>query len=349
MRTAATKAGVLCRVALLSAGVLAGLTVASRFVFSASSLAFAVAAAGEGDGGTVRLVDNPYSTQSFARSVMQKSQLDKKHGFNLQIVQSANTTASITAFQAGGTDFGLFNWLDLARIRNAGMNVIGIGPFLQVGADYYVVPANSTMKNISDFKGKKIGVYSRTSINWVITVAAAQKVYQFDIQKDAFVQEGAANLVRALLEQGQLDAAHIFNNLTPDLLVTGKFRIMMQIKELVEQLGLPSSPFLLWAVDANYAAAHPGNVRAFLAAYREAVEILRTDDSAWLDHAKELQMTDPAIALLREEMRADTWSRFTPETPADIRKTFDVLLPIAGAKVMGMSELPNGIMTLEYQ
>jgi NitT/TauT family transport system substrate-binding protein len=341
MRGAPSKAGLFHAVVVLLVGVMASLSV--------SSSAFADPATIKGDGGTVRLVDNPYSTQSYARIVMQKFRLDKKYGFNLQIVPSGNTAASISAIQSGGTDFSIFNWLDIARMRSAGVNVMGIGPFLQNGSDYFVVPTNSPIRNLGDFKGKKVGIYARTSINWVITVAAAQKVYNFDIQKEAFVQEGAANLLRALLEQGQLDVSHIFNNLTPDLMVTGKFRIMTQIKELVDQLGLPSTPFLLWTVETNYAAQHPNNVRAFLAAYREAVEILRVDDSAWVEHAKELQMTDPAIALLREEMRVDTWSRFAPETEAGIRKTFDLLLPIAGPKVMGVSRLPDQFMTLEYE
>jgi NitT/TauT family transport system substrate-binding protein len=351
MRRAPTKPSLLYGLALLLAGAMAGPADADKIAQAASSPApaAAVAAAIQGDGGTVRLVDNPYSTQSYARTVMQKFQLDKKYGFKLQIIQAGNTPAAITAVQSGGTDFGLFNWLDIARMRNAGINVKGIGPFLQFGADYFVVPANSTIKNIGDFKGKKIGIYSRTSINWVITVAAAQKIYNLDIQKDALIQEGAANLLRALLEQGQLDASHIFNNLTPDLMVTGRFRIMAQMKEWLDQLGLPSTPFLFWAVDTNYAAAHRNNVKAFLAAYRDAVEILRTDDSAWVEHAKELQMSDEAIALLRVEMRADTWSRFEPENEADIRKTFDLLLAIAGPKVMGMSKLPDEFMTLEYQ
>jgi NitT/TauT family transport system substrate-binding protein len=351
MCRATTKASLFRGVALLLAGAIASLAVADKIVPGGSSPASAAPAASavKGDGGTVRLVDNPYSTQSYARIVMQKFQLDKKYGVNLQIIPSGNTAASISAIQSGGTDFSLFNWLDIARMRAAGVKVTGIAPFLQNGADYFVVPANSPIKNLGDFKGKKIGIYSRTSVNWVITIAAAQKLYNFDIQKESFPQEGAANLLRALLEQGQLDVSHIFNNLTPDLMVRGKFRIMAQIKELVDQLGLPSTPFLLWAVDTNYAAAHPNNVKAFLAAYREAVEILRVDDSAWVEHAKELQMTDPAIALLREEMRDDTWSRFAPETEAGIRKTFDLLLAIAGPKVIGVSKLPDQLMTLEYE
>ncbi len=114
-------------------------------------------------------------------------------------------------------------------------------------------------------------------------------------------------------------------------------------------MGLPSTPFLLWTTNETYAAAHPDNVRAFLAAYREAVEILRTDDSAWVPHAHELGMTDAAIVPLRTEMRQDTWSQFGPNDEANIRKTFDALLAVNGPKVMGMGRLADGFMTLDYQ
>jgi NitT/TauT family transport system substrate-binding protein len=302
-----------------------------------------------GDGGTVRVVDNAYSTQSYARITMQTFKLDAKYGIKLQIIPAANTQSTIVAFQSGSADIALFNWLDLARMRNAGIMATGVAPFLQFGADYWVVPANSPLKTIGDLKGHRVGIYSRTSINWVITVAAAQQVYHFDINTESQVQEAAANLLRGLLEQGQLDAAHVFNNLTPDMIVTGKFRIMSQIKDEVDALGLPSTPFLFWAASDTYAAAHPNNVMAFVEAYRDAVEILRTDDSAWVAHATELGMPEAAIPALRTEMRADTWSRFQPQNEADIRKTFDVLYAIAGPKVMGMTTLPQGFMTLKYQ
>jgi NitT/TauT family transport system substrate-binding protein len=157
MRGSPSKVSLFQALVLLLAGVV---------MSGVSSRAFAGSASVKGDGGTVRLVDNPYSTQSYARIVMQKFQLDKKYGFNLQIIPSGNTAASISAIQSGGTDFSLFNWLDIARMRSAGVNVMGIGPFLQNGADYFVVPANSPISNLGDFKGKKIGIYSRTSVNW---------------------------------------------------------------------------------------------------------------------------------------------------------------------------------------
>jgi hypothetical protein len=135
MRRAPTKVSLLYGLALLLAGAMAGPAVADNKIAQAPSspaTATPAAPAIKGDGGTIRLVDNPYSTQSYARIVMQKFQLDKKYGFNLQIIPGGNTAASISAIQSGGTDFALFNWLDLARMRSAGVNVTGIGPFRRI-------------------------------------------------------------------------------------------------------------------------------------------------------------------------------------------------------------------------
>ena len=157
------------------------------------------------------------------------------------------------------------------------------------------------------------------------------------------------SLLRGLLEQGQLDASEMYNSLAPAMFASGKFRPLAQIRELIVQLGLPDAPFLLYMCDQNYATAHPANVRAFLAAFRETIEILKVDDAAWLDRGKEMKLDEQAIVPFRDAARKDLIGKFAPTTEADIRKTFDLLLATAGTGVLGLSELPAGFMTLDYQ
>jgi hypothetical protein len=124
---------------------------------------------------------------------------------------------------------------------------------------------------------------------------------------------------------------------------------MIQMKDVIKELGLPEIPDLLYATTAEYAASHPQNVRAFLAAYREAVQVLRTDDGVWDEFGKSMQMPDRAIAMLREEMRIDLWTRFKPTTEAGTRRVFDFLAATAGPNVLGFSEFPAGLITSEFQ
>jgi NitT/TauT family transport system substrate-binding protein len=326
----------------------------SLAILALSALAFQPPARADtpaihGDGGKVRLMYNPPGTNSFPPWVIQHFALDKKYGFELVPIPTATTASMATAFQAGGTDIGMFGWNDIARIKNGGVDVVGIAPFLAFGADFIVLPKNSPIRNLGDLKGKKVGVSGVTAINTIAMEALARQKYGYDLLKDCTLQEGAPPLLWALLDQGQLDATGEFNSVEPAMIATGKFRPLTNIKGIIDQLGLPDTPYLLYTADVGYAAAHPDNVKAFLAAYRESVQILETNDQPWLDHGHELQMSDDVIAIFRAEARADLRTKFTPTTKDDINKVFAMLLATAGTDAMGMSALRQDFMTVEYQ
>ena len=91
------------------------------------------------------------------------------------------------------------------------------------------------------------------------------------------------------------------------------------------------------------------NVKAYLAAYREAVQILNTNDDIWMEVGRRQKMDEAVIPPLRDEMRRDLMSKFEPTTEVAVRNIFDVLLATAGPTVLGMSKLPDVFMTKEYQ
>jgi ABC-type nitrate/sulfonate/bicarbonate transport system substrate-binding protein len=303
----------------------------------------------KGDGSKVRLLYNPSGTNSFPPFVIKKFGLDSKHGFELVGVPQATTASGITAIQAGGAELGTFGWNDIQRMKNAGIKVVGVAPFLRWGADFTLAPVNSPVHTFGDLKGRKYGVTARTALNTVVVRVLAQKIYNIDLEKDATIVEGAPSLLRGLAEQGQLDAFEMFNSLTPAMIATGKFRVLAKVSDLVRQLGLPDAPFLLYTVEGSYAAAHPTNVRAFLAAYHDAIDILNTDDGVWLERGKEMKMSEESTALFRKEARTDIWTKFAPDTEANIRTTFAELLEVAGPTILGIGELSPGFMTLDYQ
>ena len=222
-----------------------------------------------GDGGKVRLLYNEAGTNSFIPFTIRKFGLDKKHGFELVPVPTTTTAAGITAMKAGAGDVHTYGWNDIARMNNSGIPVVGVAPFLRWGADFILVSKDSPIKTIGDLKGKKVGTSARTALNWVAMMALGDKKYQLT-EKDMTIHEGAPPLLRALLEQGSLDATHMFNSVTPSMIVSGKSRVLAKVSDLVSGFGMPDTPFLLYAFDTKYVAAKPQNVKAFVAAYQDA-------------------------------------------------------------------------------
>lgn len=303
----------------------------------------------KGDGGPLRLLVNSAGTQSFPPFVIKKLALDKKYGFILETVPSTTTQSSRTAIQGGAADMGLFGSTDIARMRGAGIEVTGVAPFL-TWANTVLVPIDSPIKTLADFKGKRLGVFNKTGLDWIVMRTAGMRVHKIDLDKDAQVSEGAVSLLRGLIEQGQLDGTQMFNDLTPAMLASGKFRLLDRIKDYIEALGLPDTPFLIYTVTDKYAASKPQNVRAYLAAYQEAMHILQTDDAPWLERAGELKMMEESVVkTLIKETRPVMMSKFTEKTEADIKKTFDILLEVAGPEVLGLNDLGSGFVTTKFQ
>ncbi len=303
----------------------------------------------KGNGGIVRMTNNQAGTNAFAFYTIQKFKLDEKYGFKLQEIVVSGTLAAITALRAGGTDIVVADLMSIAKMRNAGEKMIAIVPMFRWG-DQIIVPVNSTIKNLGDLRGKKVGTDNKTNATWSVVMAAALKLHNLNLEKDAEVHAGSVSLLRGLIEQGQLDATFMYNNITPAMTVTGKYRVLYEMRELISAIGLDGDvPFLFHAVSEDYAAKNPANVKAYLAAYREAVHILNTNDDIWMEVGRRQKMDDAAIPPLRDEMRRDLMSKFGPTTEAAVRNIFDVLLATSGPTVLGMSKLPDVLMTKEYQ
>jgi ABC-type nitrate/sulfonate/bicarbonate transport system substrate-binding protein len=280
---------------------------------------------------------------------IKKFKLDEKYGFNYQIIPVGNYQAAVNAVLAGRADMMVVDLVVLASLRKAGAKVIAVVPMFRWG-DAIIVPANSPIRNVCDLRGKRVGTDSVAAATWFIVEAAAKKLCNFDLQQVATVQAGGVVLLRGLIEEGKLDATYVSNNITPVMTVTGKFRVLYQMRDLISAIGLDGDvPLLFHAVSESYAAAHPANVRAYLAAYREAIHILDTNDDIWMEVGRQMKMSDAAIPPLRDEMRRDLMSRFEPTSEAEVRNLFKVLVATAGSKALGISELPPVFMTTQYQ
>lgn len=301
-----------------------------------------------GDGGIIRMMASPYGSQSFIPFVIDKFDLDTKYGFQLERIVFSDSKAAAAAIQSGSAEIALFDWNSLALMRNGGIDVIGIAPFITY-VSTIVVPTESAINGVGDLKGTKFGIFSRQSTDWILVDTLARKKYELDLAKDAQLVEAAPPLLRGSLEQGAIDATIMFSSIAPDMLATGRFRNAFAIRDVAEELGLPLAPYLMIGTTERYAAGKPQNVKAFVAAYQEVYDILMKDDGVWQEQGTNMKLSPEAIVFYRDQMRRDMLRSFQDGDEATLHKTFDLLLETAGAKALGMEKMPATILSLEFQ
>ena len=301
-----------------------------------------------GDGGTIRLMSNPSGTQSYPPFVMKNFELDKKYGFNLEVIPFTNAQAAIAAVQGKSVETVVQDWTTIARMRNQNIPIIGVAPFLAY-VNTVLVPADSDIKTIGDLKGKRLGIFSKTSSDWILLQAAAKKSYNVDLSKEATLQEGAPALLRGTMEQGQLDATLMYNSLTPDMLLAGKAKLLITVHDIVAEMGITEVPYLMYAMREDYAVENPENAKAFVAAYREAIDILLSNEEVWREQGEIMKLAPEATEMFRQGASKEFVKEFKPEMADAINETFAILLDVAGPDVIGMTAMPDKVFTMDYQ
>ena len=330
--------------AMRVAACILSLGVAMSFSGPASSQA---PAPFQGEGGKVRIVQFP-TGNIYPFWVIQMLGLDKKYGFDLEIIPVQPGGAVATAFRSGATDGGSLNWLEIARMRSAGDKVVGVTPFLQ-NPNVFVAAKNSGINDVKDFKGKVVGTYYRFSPEWLLFVATAKK-QGFDPRTDSTMHEAGPGLLRGLLDQKQLQAAFIFYNLAFPMITSGEYKLAFASRDLLPAVGLRKDVMLsTTSFREDYIKTNPKNVRAYVLAYQEAVRHLEKNDKIWFELLARQDIRDPKIVeMMRDWSRTVTLERFSDTVNEDTQKLFDIVYSVGGKEAMGIDKLPPGMFDTSF-
>jgi NitT/TauT family transport system substrate-binding protein len=192
-----------------------------------------------------------------------------KNGIDVQVVDLGGASKIYQAMVAGSIDMSLAAGTDIPFIMKGvpetGVGAIAITPAL-LGI---VVPWDSPIHQLSDLKGKKIGVSTVGSLTQWVAFAALHKAGL--TPKDiTIVTDGSTSAPQiAALETGQVDAQISAVALGWNLEQKKKGRVLASASEFV-------GPFLLNAIYArnDFIKAHPDAVRAFLKGWYETVDFM---------------------------------------------------------------------------
>jgi NitT/TauT family transport system substrate-binding protein len=236
--------------------------------------------------GTLRASFEATGSPSWIMRAILRRGLDRRHGFALELdLGGDRVRQSLQATEArlaeGTTDLIDTDWLSIARMRRDGLPVQAIFPYGRIMGGI-VVPAASEIHDLSQLKGRRIGVVRGLDKNWLVMRAACLQWHGMDLQRHAQVSEaGSKTVLLDWLEWGEVDAAVLYWHLIPRLTAGGHFRQLHDVLDLVCAISGVDPPTTFFVCREEFIAAKGELLRAFVAAYCDAVAWLREDETAW--------------------------------------------------------------------
>jgi NitT/TauT family transport system substrate-binding protein len=276
--------------------------------------------------------------QSEVPFAIREAGLDKKYGIHIEIIDFAAPGQQYTMFRSGAADIAAGNFIDLLRQRKAGNAIQAIHGF-QGYNNLFVVRPQSPIRAFGDLKGKKVGTFGTTFLDWLIARAAGRKAYDVDIMTDAAVVPGAPPLLNQFLARGEVEATLQFSSLTLAPIARNDQRALIDMPALMKAAGFRTDVFYLqWMLREKWANANPDAARRLPAMLDDAYASLRNDDGLWPALAKRINITDPAVVAAYQDLERRINN--PPYSVALIRPTQDVLdaiIAVAGEQAVGVT------------
>jgi NitT/TauT family transport system substrate-binding protein len=319
-----------------------GLKVFVIRLLAAAALALSTGAA-QAQTPVLKIAVLKFGTVNWELDTIVHNKLDEKHGFSLEVQGVAGEAAAKIAFQGGAADMIVSDWIWVARQRADDKDFLFIPYSKAVGG--LMVPANSTAESLEDMKGGKIGVAGGPlDKSWLLFQALAKQRHGFDLAREAEPVFGAPPLIYKQALQGEMTGAINFWHFMAKMEAAG-MRTLISVADAAMALGLdPETPLLGYVLKGELAANKPEIVENFVAASREAKQLLVSDDGQW-DRLRPLMNVDndAEFAALKAGFRAGI-----PEPgPIDeeaAAKLFAVMAYLGGTDLVGNAkELPAGV------
>jgi len=282
----------------------------------------------------IRVAVQRTGTLAWELDVIRTHGLDRKLDLAIEAVELASTEAGKVALKGGSADLMLSDWLWVARERSLGDDLVFYPSSSTLGA--VMVPAQSPIRGITDLKGRKLAVAGGPlDKSWLLLQALARRS-GLDLKKQATVVYGAPPLLSEKALQGETDATLTFWNFCADLESKGHKRAIA-MDHVVKSLGAKGPVALVGYTFAGAWATRNGStVERFLAAARQAKDILASSQAEWQRLAPRMRVTDAnALAIYRQRYGEGIVRRSLAEEEADARALYRVLAEIGGTELVG--------------
>jgi NitT/TauT family transport system substrate-binding protein len=297
---------------------------------AAAALAPNVALASE----RIRVAVQRTGTLAWELDVIRTHGIDLKAGLQIDTLELASTEAGKIALKGGSADLMLSDWLWVSRERSLGDSLVFYPSSSTLGA--VMVPAASNIHGIGDLKGRKLAVAGGPlDKSWLLLQGLARRS-GLDLRKQASVVYGAPPLLSEKALQGEVDATLTFWNFCAGLESKG-FRRAVGMEQVMTDLGAKGPVAIVgYVFDNAFAVRKRAAVDGFLAAVRQAKEILASSEAEWQRLAPRIGVRDSAaLAIYRQRYSEGIVRRSVSDEEADARALYHVLAEIGGSELVG--------------
>lgn len=223
----------------------------------------------------------------YIAALIEAKGISAKYGLKIENLMMDFTEAA-NALRLGKAAASAMQPSTAVNLLKSGTDIRLVAPQIWSG-NSWVVRKDAPYKSFADLKGKKIGNFSRVTGAYFFSAVIA-KEKKLDIEKDfQNVPADSAALLITLLERGEVEAINMFEPHTTRLVLSGKYRVLLDFDIELEQLfGAPplksSVGVLKETVDKQ-----PALVKAIRAAYLDAVRMIKSgqDKDFFQSRAKE--------------------------------------------------------------
>ena len=174
----------------------------------------------------VKLAALKFGTVKWELETIKRLELDKKNGFNLEVVDVAGKQASSLAIQNDAVDVIVTDWIWVANQRSEGKDY-QFTPYSKAVGSLMVGP-KSSVSSLKDLEGKRIGIAGGpVDKSWIVIQAIAKKRYGIDLASQNELVFGAPPLLFKQAMSGEVDAVINFWHFLAKLEAKGSNELSM--------------------------------------------------------------------------------------------------------------------------
>lgn len=278
-----------------------------------------------------------FGTVNWELDTLKHNNLDKKYGFDLEVIKLASKNAVSIALQSKTVDIIVSDWVWVNRQKTDSRNY-SFYPYSKAIGALYV--NNKSINSIADLKGKALGIAGGSvDKTWLLFRAYSKYKYNMDLKNMVSPIFAAPPFLYKKMLDKSLEASINFWHFNAKLDAKGNKRLL-GLEEILNEFKIKNDiPMIGWIFNTELALKNKKLFNSFLQASYETKKILNDSNEQWNRIKPKMKAKDEkTFEALKNGYRNGIVKEFTSENIYSASKVFDILSKEGGSKLVGNSK-----------